>query len=217
MIAKFVFSPGCIILLLWSSALADSVDARCDLYPLGEDHASATVACIFSQRQGFVTISLDNGVVYELHPSGDSPGNYLDEHGQPAFRQSGLGADGLVFRLQEESIYVYWSTTGLPGEGPVDPQQPYSTKSFDATTQFRCYTDSAAVQLCAAGVARMGDGQASITITGITGEEFTINFMSDYVNSAGHQIDTSFDGDTWMVVVDATEYYEIPRAAIEGG
>jgi hypothetical protein len=32
------------------AANADTVDARCDLYPSGEDQASTVVPCTFSQR-----------------------------------------------------------------------------------------------------------------------------------------------------------------------
>ena len=91
-------------------AKADTVKARCDVYPKGEDHTKNVGICTFSQRQGFVSIQLANGKRYELKPVGDQAGNYLDQNGKAAYRQSGLGDRGQIYRLATESIYVYWDT-----------------------------------------------------------------------------------------------------------
>lgn len=91
-------------------AKADTVTARCDVFPKGEDRATSSGLCTFSQRQGFVSIQLQNGRRYELRPVGDRPGNYRDRNGQPAYRQSGLGDKGQIYRLANQSIYVYWDT-----------------------------------------------------------------------------------------------------------
>jgi len=40
-------------------------------------------------------------------------GNYKDNQGYPVYRQSGLGKEGLIFKLKEESVYVYWDTSEL--------------------------------------------------------------------------------------------------------
>lgn len=98
-------------------ATAQTVDARCDIYPLGEDRASAVVACTFSQRQGTVRIARQDGVVYELTPTGSQPGNYVDQTGRAAYRQAGLGDRGQIYRLANESVYLYWDTAGLPSDG----------------------------------------------------------------------------------------------------
>ena len=106
-------------LLCAGVAQADTVQARCDIYPKGQDRASAVVPCTFSQRQGYVTIDRADGVRHELSPKGDQPGTYVDERGRPAYRSSGLGSRGHIYRLADQSIYVYWSTAGLPGAAPV--------------------------------------------------------------------------------------------------
>lgn len=36
-------------------AAADSTEARCDIYPKGDDHTDVIIACTFSQRQGNAT------------------------------------------------------------------------------------------------------------------------------------------------------------------
>jgi hypothetical protein len=106
---------GSVLIALSASgtAWADTAQARCDIFPKGEDKASASGPCTFSQRQGYVSIERADGVRYELAPKGDRPGNYLDARGRPAYRQSGLGKLGLIFRLADESVFVYWDTTGM--------------------------------------------------------------------------------------------------------
>ncbi|MBW4660547.1 MAG: hypothetical protein KME15_17895 [Drouetiella hepatica Uher 2000/2452] len=103
---------------------AQTVDARCDIYPRGEDRASAVTACTFSQRQGNVGIQLENGRRYDLAPTGDQPGNYLDQNGQAAYRQSGLGDRGQIYRLADQSIYVYWDTAGIPSASSSNSGNP---------------------------------------------------------------------------------------------
>ena len=94
-------------------ARADTVDARCDIYPKGSDHASKVVACTFSQRQGYVSIDRADGVRHELSPRRGA-GNYLDQDGKRAVRSAGLGRAGQIYRLAQETVYVYWDTAGLP-------------------------------------------------------------------------------------------------------
>jgi hypothetical protein len=100
-------------------ANADTTQARCDIYPKGEDRASASIPCTFSQRQGYVSIDRADGIRHELSPKGDQPGTYVDEKGRPAYRNRGLGSRGQIYRLADQSIYVYWSTAGLPGAAPA--------------------------------------------------------------------------------------------------
>jgi hypothetical protein len=61
------------------------------------------------------------------------------------------------------------------------------------------------------------DGQASIAVQSPAGEQFTINFMTDYVNATNREVDARLEGDTWTVTTDGGEVYEVPLAAIEGG
>ena len=112
-------------------ARADTVDARCDIYPKGSDKASAMLACTFSQRQGYVAIDRSDGVRHELSPKGGA-GSYIDQDGKPAYRTRGLGKSGQIYRLARESVFVYWDTAGLPGKAgaaapvPATPTVPVS-------------------------------------------------------------------------------------------
>jgi Periplasmic lysozyme inhibitor of I-type lysozyme len=108
------------------AARADTVNARCDIYPKGSDTVSKVVACTFSQRQGYVAIDRADGVRHELSPQGAS-GNYIDENGKKAIRSKGLGSKGQVYRLAEESIYLYWDTAGLPGGAEAKPANAKSS------------------------------------------------------------------------------------------
>lgn len=204
----------------WTSlATADWTEARCDIYPKGEDQVSAMVPCTFGQRQGNVTLALPDDVTYDLVQSEDSPGTYRDQNGKAVYRQSGLGSDGVIFRFEDISIFVYWDASAL---NPVDDDDnwtaPYTTSEYDATTRLRCgMTDSEEMDGCPAGIQRMDDGQASITITSPAGKQFTINFMKDYINATSGEVSAHKEGDTWIVIVDGKERYEVPLAAIEGG
>ena len=201
-----------------SSAAADSTDARCDIDPRGSDHTDKMIPCVFSQRQGFVTIRRDDGVTHDLEPVGDTPGNFRDQHGRSVYRQSGLGTAGQIYRFPDESVFVYWSTAGLNPSEEDNPTAPFSTKDYDATTLLRCKA-AAGTEFgsCPAGILRMENRQASIVIQSQLGERFTVNFMTDYVNATNHEVDAKLEDDTWTVTLDNGEIYEVPLAAIEGG
>lgn len=216
-----------ILAILWavlvtgwtSQAAADSTEARCDIYQKGQDHTNVMIPCTFGQRQGNVTITRSDGVTHDLVAVGDDPGNYRDQYGKAAYRQSGLGSDGLIFRLQDESVFVYWDTSALnPQDDGDNWTAPYTTADFDATTRLPCaMLDSDEMEDCPAGILRMENGQASIVITSPVGKQLTINFMTDYINSAAGEVDANLHGDTWTVIVNGEERYEVPLAAIEGG
>ena len=198
---------------------ADWTDARCDIYPSGEDHTDVMIPCVFSQRQGYITITRDDGVVHDLSPEGDSPGNFTDQDGRPVYRQSGLGDQGLIFRFPDESVYVYWNTAAL--EPPSDEDNwtaPFTTDEYDATTRLRCRASGdSEFGSCPAGILRMEGGQASIVVQNQLGEQFTINFMTDYINATNREVEAELNSDTWTLTFANGEIWEVPLAAIEGG
>lgn len=120
----FVVTTAIVSMGVPFAAQADTVDARCDLYPRGEDRASAVVPCTFSQRQGFVTITLQDSTTYDLEPVGSQPGNFRDQNGRAVYRQSGLGDRGQIYRLPDHSIYVYWDTAGIPSSDHLNSGNP---------------------------------------------------------------------------------------------
>lgn len=204
----------------WTSPVsADSTDAACVIYPAGSDQADATLACTFSQRQGYVTITRSDGVTHELSPVGDTPGNFRDQNGRTVYRQSGLGDQGEIFRLPTESVYVYWNAAMLaPGNDGDNPTAPFTTADYDATAILRCRAaGDSEFGNCPAGIMRMEDRQASITVQNKLGEQFTINFMKDYVNATNRDVKARLQDDTWILSFANGEVWEVPLAAIEGG
>ena len=204
----------------WTMAAgADSTEARCDIYPTGQDHASAMLPCTFSQRQGYITITRQDGVTHELSPMADAPGNFLDQHDRTVYRQAGLGDQGTIFRFPDQAVYVYWDISALqPQSAENNPTAPFSTADYDATALLRCRaTPEGDVESCPAGILRMEDNQASIVVLSPGGEQYTINFMTGYINATNRSVEGTLQEDTWIVTVDGREVYEVPLAAIEGG
>jgi len=203
-------------------ALADTVAARCDLYPKGEDRAISTGPCDFSQRQGSVSIHWPDGKRYELTPDNNTSGNYRDQDGKTAYRQSGLGRDGLIFRMATESVYVYWDAStveAMNNRGVPSVTAPYSTADYDATSLLPCsFGESAARTDCPAGVLRGDADSASIHIMKPDGEERVLNFADGRFSTpdGGHVQASEREGD-WDVRIGAQESYRLPEAFIFGG
>lgn len=197
---------------------ADSTDAVCVIYPAGSDHSDVMIPCVFSQRQGFITIRRSDGVTHDLDPAGDTPGNFDDQRGRRVYRQSGLGDQGLIFRFPDESVFVYWNTNMLKPADESNPTWPFTTSEYDATALFRCKAaGDSDFGSCPGGILRMENRQASIVVQNQLGEQFTINFMTGYVNATNRAAAATRAGDTWTVIIDGAEVYEVPLAAIEGG
>ena len=202
--------------LLWGTGVtpgyADSTEARCDVYPRGEDHTDKVHPCTFAQRQGYITISRGDGVTHELSPAGDAPGNFLDQHGRAVYNQ------GLIFRFPDESVYVYWNMSGLEPSDQDNPTWPFSTRDYDATTLLRCKSvGDPEFSSCPAGILRMENAQASIVVQDLRGERFSINFMNEYVNATNRELTARMEDDTWILEFANGDVWEVPRAAIEGG
>jgi len=143
----FRFLPAVALTLAVSTtARADTVQARCDIYPKGEDKAIAVVPCTFSQRQGYVSIDRSDGVRHELAPKGDRPGNFVDERGRPVYRQSGLGKLGQIYRLADQSVFVYWDAGSLP-KATASAATPRATSAAPAGSSATAPPKAAAPQV----------------------------------------------------------------------
>ncbi len=198
--------------------LADTTDARCDIYPAGEDHTNKMIPCTFSQRQGHVTINRSDGVRHELSPVVGTSGNFEDQDGQTVYRQGSLRDQGLIFRFPNESVFIYWNTAALRPDDSDNPTYPFSTADYDATTLLRCRAAGTSdFVTCPAGILRMEDRQASIVIISPAGETFTINFLTEIVNATNREVDAELNGDLWTVTIENGDKYEVPLSAIEGG
>ena len=124
-----------------------------------------------------------------------------------------------LVRGEGARILVYWNTAALrPQDDADNPTAPFSTAEYDATALLRCRAAGATdFGQCPAGILRMEDGQASIVVQNPAGEQFTINFMTDYVNATNRELRARLEGDTWILEFANGEVWEVPLAAIEGG
>ena len=201
---------------------ADSTQARCEIYPKGSDKLEKMMPCTFGQRQGYITITREDGVTYDLSPVGDKPGNFRDQDGRTVYRQSGLGEAGLIFRFPNESLFVWWDNAASGAASADNATAPFATKyaggEYDATALLRCKAaGDREFGSCPAGILRMENRQASIVIQSQLGKQFTLNFMTDYVNASNRELEARFEGDTWTLEFANGEVWEVPLAAIEGG
>ncbi|MCP9915750.1 hypothetical protein [Cyanobium sp. ATX 6F1] len=115
---------------LAAPALADTVDARCDVFPAGDDKATSSGLCTFSQRQGFVSIQLKGGQTIELKPNESTPNAFFDERGEPAKREMLEANRGQVYRLEKQSIFVFWDTAPYSKGAPSGSSAPVSGASM---------------------------------------------------------------------------------------
>ncbi len=204
-------------------ASADWTQARCDIYPRGSDRASVTLPCVFSQTQGHVVITRSDGVTYDLIPVEDTPDHYRDAKGNDGYVEYGLGKQGLIFRLNSESVYVYWDASGLGEENPTgDYTAPYSTPEYDATARLPCSLQGSVTRDgadCPAGVKRDAKaGQARVHLLRPDGVERILEFHTDRVTTPGNgRIQAVRQAnDDWRITIEDHESYLVPDAFIEG-
>jgi hypothetical protein len=174
------------------AAKADTVTARCDVYPKGEDRATSSGLCTFSQRQGVVGIQLENSKRYDLTPVGNQPGNYRDQDGQPAYRQTGLGDQGQIYRLANESIYVYWDTA------PYGQNSANSSSSNDATNS------SSAASSASSSAAQPDAGT-------------TVSALSDLVGARAGQAENAVTQRGYRFIKSLTQGDAVYSYWLEGG
>lgn len=103
-------------------ANADTVNARCEYHPNGQSRATVSQSCTLSQRQRNVSIQWADGVRNEFTAVGNSPGNYVDQRGGAVYRQAGLGDNGVIFKMPNGAIYVYWNTASTVNR-PAPPRK----------------------------------------------------------------------------------------------
>ena len=91
------------------TALGDSVNSRCGYSGRADTDPETYQPCVFSQRQGYINISLGSDTSHILSPDGDFAGTYLDQAGQRVYRKKGLGKRGQLFQLSGQYLYVLWN------------------------------------------------------------------------------------------------------------
>jgi len=107
------------LLVATQPSQADTTQAECGFATAVDAPRDQTSACTFSQRQGFINIDIDGGPDFAFSPTGDTPGNFVNADGQAVYRRSGLGNQGLIFKLPDRFLFVYWGGDSLACTGEV--------------------------------------------------------------------------------------------------
>jgi len=188
-------------------AQADTTTARCDVYPRGEDRAVSYGKCSFSQRQGYVTITLADGTTYELTPSPTEAATYTDQNDRPATREDELGTDGVIYRLADVSIYVYWDASTISSEPPRgEGNVPCSAD--EPSYNFRCRA-----------AALYGDpGNSTLTVVGPTGNVLHLYSYGQTlysVNPSDQVLVQMVDGQ-YLVSVNDVEFFQLDATIVTG-
>ena len=90
---KIAVTTGLAIALLaaWSnSALADEAQANCEVREHGDKKKGQSGPCLFSQRQGYIDIRLNNGKTYSLSPQ-NKANRFKDQDGKTVKRTEASG------------------------------------------------------------------------------------------------------------------------------
>ncbi|MEH6591928.1 MAG: hypothetical protein V7746_16825 [Halioglobus sp.] len=106
------YSVGAIMAALLAAisqfALGDSLHSRCGYSSDSNTDPEAYHSCVFSQRQGYITVSIGDQVSHQFTPDGDVGGTYLDQQEQRVYRKKGLGNSGQLFQLHHGFLHVLW-------------------------------------------------------------------------------------------------------------
>ncbi len=101
---SLVSATGLILALSSPLSFADSSKAHCEFYSHGDKKAGRSGPCTFSQRQGYVDITLANGRAFDLKP-GDKANHFRDQDGHKVKRESSGGSDQ-VYHWEHKKIVV---------------------------------------------------------------------------------------------------------------
>ena len=104
-------------------ASADSTQAECDMVRHGKRDAEDSGLCQFSQRQGYVTIRLKSGKVFELSPA--SKARLFKDRDDKDVTLDAADANSSTYKWDNKRIVVYWnrgpSQSSQQAVGETDP------------------------------------------------------------------------------------------------
>lgn len=105
-----------VALASWApGALADTTEANCQVRKKGDLAKDASGPCTFSQRQGYIDITLKNGGTYNLSP-GDRPNHFKDQNGHGVERTA-AGGDSHTYKWEHMQIVVTFGAAPAAGGG----------------------------------------------------------------------------------------------------
>lgn len=195
------------ILVALAPAKADTTTARCDVYPRGEDTATSSDTCTFSQRQGYVTIRLKDGTTYELTPSPSQANAFTDQNGRPGTIEDDLGTAGLIYRLADVSIYVYWDASTVSSE-PRRGGGNVPCSAGQPSYNFMCRA-----------AALYGDpGNSTLTLVGPTGNVLHLYYYGQTLYSVdpSDQVLVQMVDGQYLVSVNDAEFFKLDATIVTG-
>lgn len=175
------------------------------------------IVCAFSQRQGCITISRSGGVVHELAPPGDRPGNHADQGGRRVYREVSFVDAGQILRFPREGVHVYWNSTSPEPANEGNPTRPFTGAPYDATGLFRGKGAwNSKFSSCPGGNLRREDREALIVVRNKLDARFASNLLKHHVDATNRGLQARLDGGTWILQCSNGDVWEMPIAAIEG-
>jgi hypothetical protein len=118
------------ITLFGAATIADSTQARCEIYTDGADKPDSILPCVFSQRQGYINIDRNDGISLDLEPQSDAPGSFIDQNGRKVKRRLPVDENGQIFHTDNEILRVYWTWVSVR-------EKTRSGEIFDQTFVFQ--------------------------------------------------------------------------------
>ncbi len=93
LLIPMAIAAGCAFVSWNTPVYADDVKAECVVHERGEKKKGQSGPCLYSQRQGFIDIRLNNGKEYSLSPKEGKPGVYNDQEGRRVERTESGSAE----------------------------------------------------------------------------------------------------------------------------
>jgi hypothetical protein len=90
---------------------ADTADANCEVLEEGGTRKGASIPCMFSQRQGYISLDLRNGETYSLAPT-DRHGEYQDQGGHKVVRTATGNSEEFKWEGGKKILLTYSGSLG---------------------------------------------------------------------------------------------------------
>ncbi len=125
------------IYTLSQTVLADTADATCEFYKRGDEKHDKWGTCSFSQRQGYIDITLKDGNTYNLSPRSEA-NQFNDREGHKVVRTQGSGNQQIYeWEKNKRKIVVtfYESMSANKGDAgaPVSSTDKAEVSAWHAT------------------------------------------------------------------------------------
>jgi hypothetical protein len=176
--------------------VGDTIHSRCGYSSGASTDPGTYQSCTFSQRQGYISISIGEQLSHQLTPDGDIAGTYLDQQGKRVYRKKGLGESGQLFQLPQGFLHVLWDAV---------------------PTRFECKRD----ELTAPNQCVLGDGNAGFKLHATSGSSLNSLTITPFGLETEHAtLSLELDGTAYLAELadlDSNGWPELYVYAISSG